>query len=253
MNKLKTTLAALAFLALAVPLRAEKTVVALLTDAHATGAGTTIVSSGTDAAGSTYTFQLNRADGITAVTIEESVNGGTWTTVGTLRSLGDALTGGACGACAFRANVQVCGVDPTNAVSVYMGTCVVTVVGTASGAPVLTVLTPTATPSATTTPTKTSTPTGTATPTATATGSLPPTATSTPTFTSTATRVPTITPTNTPTATSTRTAIPTATSSPTLTPTKTPTGTPPTATPTPVPPTPTPTPTVTPTPKFIGP
>lgn len=228
---------------------AEKTVVALITDKTTTGPGTLIVSSGTDASGSNYSFQLTRADGFCVVTIEESLNGGAWTTVGAMQKLGDTLTGPTCGNCAFRANVVSCTVDTANANSAYINSCIATVVGTISGAPVLTVLTPTATPTLTNTPTKTHTPTSTATPTRTPTGTIAATLTYTPTRTNTPTFVPTLAFTSTATFTPTRTPTNTPTATPTPTPTRTPTNTttPPTATPTP-----TVTPTFTPT-SFVNP
>jgi hypothetical protein len=188
---------------LALPAFAEKTIVYLITDAVATGPGALRVSSGTDATGSTYSFQCSRLDGSGVVAIEETINGGQWAVVGTLKHAGDIVVWPACGNCSFRANVTVC------------NSCVVTVVGTASGAPVLTVLTPTAVPSATVTPTPTLTPTLTYTPTkiVTATPTTIPTIgsatavpTPTPIFgTPLPTRTPTITPTNTPTPTRTAT------------------------------------------------
>jgi hypothetical protein len=239
MKQLRLYAFLLAALLVAPLARADKTVVALITDKITTGPGTTIVSSGTDAAGSLYSFQMTRCDGFCTVAIEQTINGAQWTAVGTFRSTGETLTGPACGNCAFRANVNACIPDPANAASVYVGSCITTVVGTASGAPVLTVLTPTATAAATATPTKTPTPTNTVTRTPTLTPTPIPTLTPTPTvtLTKTATPTPTVTPTN--TITGTRTATPT----PTFTVTGTRTATP----------TPTRTPTVTPTNPFIGP
>lgn len=205
----------------AMPLRAEKTVVALITDKTTTGAGALIVSSGTDAAGSEYVFQVSRLDGYATVAIESSVNGGAWVTVALLSSPGEIARIPASGNGAFRANVKECSIDMTNAQSAYTRSCIVSVVGTASGAPVLTVLTPTATPTLTTTPTKTPTPT----PTTYAT--IVPTATRTPVATIVfPTPPPTPTPifavpnpTRTPTNTPTRTPTPTATATRTYTPT----------------------------------
>lgn len=203
-------------LLLAFPAYGEKTVVALVTDKTTTGAGALIVSSGTDATGSEYVFQLSRLDGIATVAIEASVNGGYWYSVGSMNRPGQFVRAAASGNTAYRANVLSCGIDPANSLSVYMGTCVVTVVGTASGAPVLTILTPTATAAATATPTRTPTPTFTA----------------TYTFTPTPTRIPTQPPFATPPATPTplpgmgtppptRTATPTYTATPTATATPT--------------------------------
>lgn len=202
-------------LALAVlPLRAEKTVVTLITDKTTTGAGALIVSSGTDATGSEYVFQISRLNGIAIVGIEASLNGGAWYSVGSMTKLGQFVRVPASGNTAFRANVYRCDIDPGDAQSVYMQSCVVTVVGTASGAPVLTALTPTATAAATATPTKTPTPTPTA----------------TWTFTATPTRIPTQVPFATPPATPTPlpgmgTPPPTRTQTPTNTPTPTATAT----------------------------
>ena len=167
--KSKLLSAALLVLLAALPARADKTVVALITDKTTTGPGALIVSSGTDVGGSLYVFQLSRMDGVGSVAIEQSVNGGAWFTVGRMSFLGDALTGSACGSCAFRANVISCSPDPKNVQSAYANSCIATVVGTLSGSPTLTVLTPTATSAPTNTPTKTNTPTATATATATAT------------------------------------------------------------------------------------
>lgn len=201
----------------AFPLRADKTVVALCTDKTTVGPGTLIVSSGTDVGGSLYVFQLSRMDGIGVVAIEESVNGGAWFTAGTMKYAGDTLTGPACGSCAFRANVKVCTPDPNNALSVYMNTCTATVVGTLSGSPTLTVLTPTATVTPTNTPTKTSTPTMTPTPTIRAT--LTPTPTGTPIVNPTPPPTPTPIFGQTPVPTRTYTPTPTATATATVTPT----------------------------------
>lgn len=212
----------LCFLLATLPLRAEKTVVALITDKTTVGAGTLIVSSGTDAAGSSYVFQISRLNGFASVAIEESVNGGAWFSVGTMTALGAIVTVPASGNGAFRANVKSCTVDTGDTISAYTGSCVVSVVGTASGAPVLTVLTPTATAAATNTPTKTATPTPTATSTVRAT--LTPTPTGTP--------IVNPTPPPTPTPITGQTPAPTRTATPTVTPTVTPTRTP-TITPTP--------------------
>lgn len=231
---MKKTLLVLSLLLACPALRGEKTVVALVTDKTTTGAGTLIVSSGTDAAGSEYVFQLSRLDGNASVAIEESINGGAWFQVGYMNTLGQLVRVSASGNGAFRANVITCSSNPSNALSVYMGTCVVTVVGTASGAPVLTILTPTATAAATNTPTRTATPSPTNTPTPIVTPTFTtvptiaartavPTPTpflgSTPLPTRTFTVTPTATPTFTPTATPTRTATPTATVTRTPTPT----------------------------------
>lgn len=246
----KRALLLVALLLVAGVARAEKTVVKLTTDQTTTGPGQFIVSSGTDAAGSNYSFQLARMDGEGAVDIEETLNGGAWMRVGTLRTAGDIVVGPACGNCAFRSNVTIC------------FSCVATVVGTASGAPVLTVLTPTATSAATATPTPTLTPTPTATQTFTPTRTFTSTPTPTVTLTYTATTIFTATPTGTITPTPTRTftstatptRTPTATATPTATPTATvtPSGTWATPTPTSTP-TPTRTPTRTPTLPFITP
>lgn len=208
----------LALFLLASSLRAEKTVVALITDKTTVGAGALIVSSGTDATGSEYVFQLSRLDGTANVAIETTVDGRSWYSVGSMTVAGQIVRVPASGNGAFRANVKACGVDPANALSVYMGTCVVSVSGTASGAPVLTVLTPTAVPTATNTPTRTPTftftPSPTRTPTATPIATLPPLATppATPTpMPGSGTPPPTrtYTPTVTPTRTATRTPTPT--------------------------------------------
>jgi hypothetical protein len=114
--------------------RADKTVVKLITDQTTIGPGALIVSSGIDATDSRYLFQCSRLDGEGSVNIEETLNGAAWTRVGTLRTKGEIVVAPACGNCAFRANVTVC------------RACIITVVGTMSGAPVLTVVTPTATP-----------------------------------------------------------------------------------------------------------
>lgn len=242
MKRLQTyALAAICLLSIAVILRAEKTVVALITDRVTTGtSGGIVVSSGTDATGSAYSFQCTRLDGTAIVNIEETLNGGAWTVVGNMRAVGDLVVVPACGNCSFRANVTTC------------SSCIVTVVGTMSGAPVLTALTPTATPTVTLTPTSTVTPTGTSTPTRTPTITL----TSTPTKTTTPTVTPTLVPTLgpfTPTPTRTPTNTPTPTRTPTSTATPTNTTTPPTPTPTVPTPTPTRTPTITPTPVFVNP
>lgn len=201
----------------AMPLRAEKTVVALITDKVTVGAGALIVSSGTDATGSEYVFQLSRLDGYATVAIEQSIHGGAWFTVGRMESLGQIVRVPASGNGALRANVLACSADPSNVASAYMRSCIVSVVGTASGAPVLTVLTPTATVTATPTPTKTPTPTPT----------LYVTLTPTPTRTPVATIVfptPAATPTPLPgmgTPPPTRTQTPTSTPTPTATATPT--------------------------------
>ncbi len=201
---------------LALPVRAEKTVVALVTDKTTTGAGALIVSSGTDATGSEYVFQLSRLDGIATVAIEASVHGGAWYAVGTMTKLGEIVRVPASGNGAFRANVRKCAVDGGNATSVYMGSCVVSVVGTASGAPVLTVLTPTATAAATSTPTRTATPTFTATTIPTATPTRIPTQVPFPTPPPTPTPLPGM---GTPVPTRTQTPTPTPTATATVTPT----------------------------------
>ena len=117
--------------------RADKTVKELITDQTTTGPGALIVSSGTDAAGSAYFFQLSRMDGSGSVFVEETLDGAAWVRVGTLRKAGDIVTVPSCGNCAFRANVTTC------------LSCVATVVGTISGTPTLTALTPTVTPTVT--------------------------------------------------------------------------------------------------------
>ena len=148
----RLALAVLAVLVLAVfivPVRADKSVTALLTRATTTGPGTAIVSSSADAAGAAYTFQLSHLDGDGVVNIETTVDGETWSIVGSLRQKGDIVTRPACGNCAFRGNIAQC------------NSCVASVVATFSGTGSVAVLTPTATPTATptTTPTATSTPT----------------------------------------------------------------------------------------------
>lgn len=200
----------------AMPLRAEKTVVALITDKTTTGAGALIVSSGTDATGSEYVFQISRLNGIATVSVEATVNGGAWYPVGSMSRVGQIVRVPASGNGAFRVNVTSCGVDGNDATSVYMGTCVVSVVGTASGAPVLTILTPTATPTVTATQTKTPTPTWTATTVPTATPTRLPTQVPFATPPATPTPLPGMgTPPPTRTYTPTYTATPTATATPT--------------------------------------
>lgn len=158
---MKRLLALLLFAAL--PALADKGVVNLLLDSTATGPGALIVSSGTDVAGSIYSFQLTRLDGTASVSIEATVNGSSWTSIGSMTALGQIVRVPASGATAYRANVVTCKSDPGNATSTYMGSCVVSVVGSLSGSPTLVVLTPTPTAAPTATPTRT--PTVTATPT----------------------------------------------------------------------------------------
>lgn len=140
---LASVVLALLLLAALLPSNADKTVVYLLNGVTATGRGALRVSS---AVGSVYVFQL--VAGTADVSIDVSVDGGSWKSVGVLKTVGDLVTVPACGPCSFSANV----------VNVY-STVPIVVASGASGAPVMTVLTPTATPTVTPTPTPTLTPT----------------------------------------------------------------------------------------------